>query len=134
MPIRFTTDHDRNCVLSEFEGEVSDDELNDRYRTFYEGQEWRPGLNELVDLSAADMTHVTSEGLWRLAAFVREHFEKHGVALSRTAVYAPKDLPFGIARMYQASASESPENIRVFRDLVEAKRWIEEPAASSDES
>lgn len=126
MPIEFTVVPEKNYFIARWQGKVSDEEMNELYVKFYQGSEWHTGLNELVDLSAADMTLITAEGLKKIAGFVEQYFVKHGISSSKTAVYSPVDLPFGIARMYEAFSSQSPENVKVFRDLHETNEWLEE--------
>jgi hypothetical protein len=43
----------------------------------------------------------------------------------KTAIFAPEDFPFGIGRIYEALTPKSPQTVQVFRDISEAKRWLE---------
>ncbi len=81
-------------------------------------------MGELVDLSNADLSNITADGLARLAEGLADFFEEAGVAVHRTAVYSAEDLPFGLARLYEAYTFESPETVLVFRDREEALRWL----------
>lgn len=77
--------------------------------------------DELVDLRAIDASRVSSAGLRRLAGV----FEKAEVGEpGRIAIVAATDLGFGLSRMYQAFRSDSMSEIRVFRELEEAWRWL----------
>jgi len=42
----------------------------------------------------------------------------------RMVIDAPDDVPFGIARMFQAYREGSPIEVRVFRLADEARRWL----------
>ena len=88
------------------------------------GDEWSPAMYELVDLSEADLNSITGHGLAGLADAVAGIFEDAGVSTSRTAVYSLRDMPFGLARIYEAYTHESPESVQVFRDRNEALRWL----------
>ena len=66
------------------------------------------------------------DSLQRLAEFKNEHYLKQGVRHVKIAIYAPGDLAFGIARMYDALAHQSPEEVRAFRDVRAAIRWLRE--------
>lgn len=123
MPIRFEIDPSRRFFTLSLEGAVTDTDMMTGYRAFVEGAEWRTGMNELIDLGGAEMDSVTGHGLRRLAEYTERHMSRHG-ARPRTAIYAPRDLPFGIARMYEAFSDESPEDVQVFRDFEEAKAWL----------
>jgi hypothetical protein len=95
--------------------------LND-YRAFFASSDWVPGHNELVDLCDADLSKVTPGGLRDLASIVKQIFQSKDVS-PKVAVYAPNDLPFGLARMYSVPA-EDFETQMVFRDLNEAMVWL----------
>ncbi len=88
------------------------------------GDEWKPTMLELVDLTDADLSRVTADGLADLAEAVSAEFEKAGISVSKTAVYSSVDLPFGLARQYEAYTFESPETVQVFRDRDAALRWL----------
>jgi hypothetical protein len=125
MSITFTIYTDKGYFLSKYEDRVSDDELLHAYQEFYSGDKWQPKLNELVDVSDVDVGKITANGLRRVAEYTKSVLREHGLNAVKLAIYAPHDLPFGLARMYEAFTEESPESVHVFRDLVAAKRWLE---------
>lgn len=124
MPITFTVNNTDRYFVSSFKGIVTDDELVNSFVEFYESEQWTPGMNELTDLSEGDASLITTDGLQKLAIATEQIFVKNEVKYSKTAVYAPKDLAFGLSRMYEVMIDESPEHFRVFRDIDEAKRWL----------
>jgi hypothetical protein len=124
MSITFTVFSAEGYFLSKYQSKISDDEFERAYKDFYQGDTWLPNLNELVDVSEADVSEVTTNALRRVAEFTKSILNRHGVEFVKLAVYAPGDLPYGLARMYSAFADESPETVRVFRDLAAAKRWL----------
>jgi hypothetical protein len=79
-------------------------------------------MKELADLSEADLTEITADGVWNLARMVEELFRPHNI-FPKVAVYAPNDLDYGMARIYSAHA-EKFEAHRVFRDFDEARAWL----------
>lgn len=126
MPVTFSTNHEDGYFVSKFKETISVEELLHNYRDYFLGGEWIPGLNELVDMSDADMREITTEGTERIVALYESLLKTHKILSVKTAVYAPEDLPFGISRMYSmiAEISESPENVAVFRNFLEAKEWL----------
>jgi len=124
MAIIFTVNLRRNYFVSKYEGRISYAEALDKWKNFLEGKEWVPGQNEFVDLSKAQLNEVTVEDLMNLASYIEDIYIKNSIEKIKVAVYAPNDLPFGIARMYSAYADESPELVHVFRDKEEAIRWL----------
>ena len=125
MPITFIVKNEKNYFISVWEGSISDDEVYESYKKFYTSNEWSKNLNELVDLSNANVENVTSQGLNRLAEYVKSHFNMHKVISSTTSVYSPNNLPFGMARIYEVLTSESPEELQVFRIEKEALDWLD---------
>ena len=111
-------------IETRYVGVVDDAQLMDYYRELYR----RPNLDfvtsELVDLSDADLGLVSTAGLSSLASFVVDELARLQLGSARTAIYAPYDLPFGVARMYEAWSDHSPEEVRVFRDRDDAVRWL----------
>lgn len=124
MPITFSINHKDGYSIAKFDTRISDEELLNAYKAFYTGKDWRPGQNELVDFSDVDLEEITIKGMINLAEFAESVFKAHNIPSVKTAIYAPKDLTFGLSRMYEAISFESPENVRVFRDILEAEMWL----------
>lgn len=122
MPIFFSKHSDGYHIVS-FQGPLGDQEMLDRCRDFYY-EFWEPGLGQLSDLSQADFSSITMEGVQRMAKFVQEFKSNHPDTNFKTAVYAPTDLPFGLARMYAALVERSPNLVAVFRDFDQAVEWL----------
>ena len=126
MAITFAPNQEEGYLLSKFSGEVTDDELLNSYKEYYENEQWIPLSKELVDSSECERPAITNDGLKRLAKYVENILLNRGITTFYTAVYAPYDLPFGISRIYEVIASESPEAVMVFRNLNDAISWIKE--------
>ena len=110
-------------VCTKWSGSIGDEDLLDGYRELYENPEWHPGFDEIVDLRSTDMTGVTSQGMQRLSRAVDEYVGGLDGKF-KTAVIAPNDLPFGLARIYGVAAEGSTESVRVFRSEVDALDWV----------
>jgi len=67
-------------------------------------------------------THYHFDDIFNLFSFVREHKESRGP--STVAVVAPRDLEFGMTRMYASLSESLVPRIRVFRTRAEARAWI----------
>ena len=117
-------DASKTWFTSYWTGSLTDAEVLYLYIEFHKGDEWKPGMAELVDLTHADMRQVSAEGLAALAEKITEIFGEANVSTSKTAVYSETDLPFGLARLYEAYTHESPETVQVFRDRDEAMNWL----------
>ncbi len=122
MPITFEVIHEAGYYLARWRGRITDQELLEDYKSFFESGDWVPGHNSLADLSELDATDLSSDALRALAALVRRTFAPHGIQ-PKIAAYAPYDLPFGLARMYSVKV-EAFESFRPFRDRDEALAWL----------
>ena len=104
---------------------MTDEELVISFVVFCESEQWVPGMSKLTDLSKGDGSQITTDdGLERLAITTEKIFRKNEVEFSKATVYAPKDLTFGLSRIYEVMISESTKHVKVFRDLDAAKEWL----------
>jgi len=120
MPIISQIDSSLGVVFSTFQGVVTPKDIVGQVEGFKSDPAFQPSFNHLIDtrgttrfdISFADMNAVSLHSTFN---------EK-----SRRAVVAEKDETFGIARMYQLlrEASEKPDQVQVFRDMAEARRWL----------
>ena len=124
MSIRFEIDPTGGWVYSYWTGEVTDEEIVERYVDFLGDVELASTVHELSDVSDADLRLVTVDGIAELAELTEAAYIDAGVNSYKTAVYSPNDLPFGLARVYEAHTANSPESVQVFRDRQEALRWL----------
>jgi hypothetical protein len=122
MGITFTVHHDEGYYTAKFVGEITDDEMLTAYREFLENGEWVPGHGELSDLSELKGGGITGDGVRQLAAYIASQVSAHDITPT-LVVYAPHDLPYGLARMYSVPA-EDFETIHVCRELQEAEAII----------
>jgi hypothetical protein len=133
MPIEYRVDHDRRLVLAEAHGTLSTDEI---FR--YQREVWsRPdviGYDELADMSdVRDVTQTTPGRMRELAGLSASMDPERG--RSRFAIVAPQQEIFGLGRMYEAYrglANRSTKRVAVFRDRVEALRWLSGEGAAPD--
>ena len=132
MPIKFSIDRENQVLRSIFVGEISDSDQLQAYKALFAGEDWVPGYPEIVDLTRADMSKTTSHGLKEVSIICAKAFSRHGITFCPTAVVAPEDLQFGIARMYSGLTGESPESVKVFRNELEALDWINQIRPPAD--
>ena len=128
MPITFSINLNDGYLTAAYTGKISDEEMMASWKSFFQGGEWIPGLNELADLSEADLTGITAGGLESLVSYAKTIYATHNIHSVKIAIYAPKPLHFGLARMYEAITYNQPQSVEVFRSLQEAVSWIKEGA------
>jgi hypothetical protein len=124
VPIRCSFHPDWGRLVAVYVGRIDDEELLSESKAIYADSRWIPGMDELHDLSLADLSGVSAKGIRQLAAYSEDTLRNRGVESLRIAVYAPAPLPFGLARMYEAMAADSPESIRVCQSIEEAEAWL----------
>ena len=124
MPIKFSIVKDQKLVISTFTGDVNDSELLTSYDRLINNQEFMIVENEVADMRNAQMTRVSATALFSLSKLVQDHLNKQKKPF-KTAVIAPKSLPYGLSRQYEMYSEKSPESVRVFKTLNEAYKWLE---------
>ena len=124
MPITFELNNNDGYFISTWAGVISNAEMLAAYKDFFEGEEWSASLNELADISQAYLFNVTGDGLLELAKYAQHVYSTNDLAFVKTSAYCPKNLPFCIARLYEAWIKEAPGSVKVFRDIHEAESWL----------
>jgi len=123
MPIKRHFRRERNLLILEHIGTVSDEEFLAFYKSLYGDDRFVVSMDQLVDLRRADSTPRSPEVLRQFAQFVMDQYP---IAASpvNIAVVAPKDLSYGLARMYDAFSQRIPWIFEIFRDLDAAADWL----------
>lgn len=83
-----------------------------------------PGDHEFVDLRDVDMSRVSTDCLKDLTLLVQTYMKSPEDG-SKSAVLAPDDLPFALARFYEPASDDSPEQAHVFRNKDGALSWLD---------
>lgn len=123
MPARDHFDAERNLLLVVFDGTIADEDLLKYARQAIETSRSSGGHDELIDLRAIeDAGQIESRTLRRVADLFTS--SDRTPEQSRVAIVATSDVQYGLARMYQAFRSESPLDLRVFREMEEARAWL----------
>ncbi len=126
MPITIVMNHEAGYFVSHYKGAITDADLLNDWKSIFNNGNWIPDTNELADLSEADLSSLTTEGIRALADYFISMFpEKNYItSMNKTAIYAPKTLNFGLARMYSVFAFKSSQNIEIFSEREKAIQWL----------
>ncbi len=124
-PIEYRIDRERRIVIAKGEGSLTSEDFF-RYKREAWTQPGVPGFNELMDL-----THVTeivdpSVDDIRKLAQLSVSMDPPDTP-SRFAIAAPKEIIFGLGRMYEAYRGlqrGSTKSVTVFRTLPEAMAFL----------
>jgi hypothetical protein len=123
MPITYRTHPEHNLITLEHTGKIPDEEFLAFYKRLYQSDRSLASMNHLVDLREADSSPRSSDVLHQFADFMKSSFESL-TTRPKVAVVAPRDLSFGLARMYEALADAVPWDFTVFRAIDEALTWL----------
>ncbi len=84
---------------------------------------FQPGANALWDLSEVTVADADAKEFRELVVEVCKSIEGRGTGY-KVAIVVPRDVDYGVARMYEAYASELPIELRVLRSSGDAWEWF----------
>jgi hypothetical protein len=118
MPITHKIDVGRRIVLTRAFGIVTDSELFEYHTNLPSDPDFDPSFNLLSDFTEVTKWDVQSRTVHRIAS-IRLFGDS-----SLRAIVASSDVIFGHVRMFLTLRDIDPKNLRVFRDLNEARKWL----------
>ena len=118
MPASYSLHDDHGLVVTRFRGVIDNGVFIPLYRDLLSDPGYRLGMNELADLRDVSRLDLTSAGLEEVRLLTERAYAGSDASF-RSAIVAPSDLSFGIARMYEIFSSEGPEKVTVVRTLEE---------------
>lgn len=128
MPVELESDDaNRRCTIRLIGGVSLEEVLSARRRQAAAGR-W--AYASLVDTTASTRAPTTDE-LRALRATVELLSSQHG-PLGPVALIAPTNVGYGMGRMYEVLAQ--PFRFAVFRERIDAERWLAEPSPASPDS
>ena len=119
--IETTIDEKQNLTIHKCSGDLNEQELLDTIESFYGDN---PTLYSIWDFSNSSFDKISNEFLRQMFSIVQKvGSNRQG---GRTAVIAPSDLEYGMARMFQimSNTNDFPFKIKVFRYFGEASQWL----------
>ena len=122
MSIEAKIDERRGLAEVVLSGEVTESELSTTFDRYF-SESWSAlplGLLDLRDLVATD---VSAASIHKAASRAQNDVDPR-LESGKFAIVAPRDFLFGMARMYEILRSDSPVEVRVFRDRAEALQWL----------
>lgn len=132
MPITFHYRPEAQLMVCVHSGQVPDDEFLTRYTSMLESDRFHTTFNLLIDLRQADSSPRSGKVLRQIAEIAKLKYA--GITTRpKVGVIAPRDLSFGLARMYEAFADPIPWEFVVFRSVDSALSWLGAPADLLDE-
>lgn len=123
VPITHHIHQDLKLIVSIHEGPVRDDEFLASHRELFASRRFDCAFNRVIDLRRTDSRFRSPDALREFAEYFAKHYERCEAA-PKTAVIAPGDVSYGMARMYEAFVHRVPGEFVVFRTAHEALAWL----------
>jgi hypothetical protein len=122
MPVDFKLDKAKCIVHSRGWGDVTDADLMNhmaRIQELFEEGTLNSTWAQVYDFSTVkNIDNVTSNGIRSLA------YDNPWPEESVRVIIAPKDVQFGLARMYQILIEQETNHLRITRSIDDALLWI----------
>ena len=118
MPIIHRIEPSYRMVYTRGYGVVTDEDILGHNRDLKADPDFDPTFNQLLDFTEAVEIKIQTETIQRIAR--RRIFDLS----SQRAIVVDTALKFGLSRMFQNLRLPEDENIRVFFDIVEARKWL----------
>ncbi|MBN2324754.1 MAG: hypothetical protein JXQ30_13555 [Spirochaetes bacterium] len=119
--IRITVEAQHNLTTFICSGTLKGSEILDTMQSFYEGS---PTLHVLWDLSDTIMRETASKDVGQAISIIQQR--KSNRQGGKTAIVAPRNHEYGMARMFQTRAKirKLPFETKIFKTLEEARQWL----------
>ena len=114
----YEIDNDRAVMT--FEGDLDSQQIRAAYEEVLSDPSFRPGSQILVDDHATSFDPTMDE-----AQRLVEYFANLGDDVSHFAIVVGKDVHYGIGRMVEVYCESRGINLRIFRDVEEARGWLD---------
>ena len=119
MPADYTIDKSQRMVFSKAYGILTDQDIISHQEMLRDDPDFDPGYSQLVDCTGVTKADdLSTDAIYELA---RRHLFG---AESKRAFVAPKKLLYGLFRMFQILTNDYPDELDVFRDMTEARKYL----------
>lgn len=127
MPVEYSYDSALKSVVTTVTGTLEEDEVLTHLRKLRDDEAVPPGFVEIVDFSSADDFAIRVSGAGRIAFLLPELQERKDYR--GTKFFAPSDLAYGIARVFQTLMEQLDIETEIYRDWYEleaaVKKWLD---------
>jgi hypothetical protein len=131
MPVTYTIDADKQSVRTRCIGRVTLQEVIDHFRTLEQDPRCPAHLDVFLDLSGMDVSSVPQTAqLSRVVLEVKR--VQNWVRFGACAILAPRDVVFGVMRMFETMSNQYFRVTQSFRDGTEAEVWLASQQSSAD--
>ncbi len=118
MSVIYRVDKARRVVLATREGSLTEREELELQRSVAMDPDFEPSFSALCDYRGVTEVDLTPSSLERLAVGIPSGKE------ARMAFVVSSDLLFKFGRLLEVLSEHMTQEIRTFRDMAEARRWL----------
>jgi len=118
MPAEYKIDKILEVVFSAAHGIITDKEAYSHQDKLRNDPDFSPGFSQFFDFTLITGAELSIDAIHHLA-------ERNPFGLgSKRAFVAPSDLMYGLSRMFQVLTSDHSDELTVFRDMDEARKYL----------
>jgi len=121
MPVTYQIDPEKALIRTQCVGDVTLDEVIDHFRQLARDPDCPDRLDVLLDL-CEERTIPQSQDLRAVTGAIAG--VRGRVQFGACAVVAPRDVLYGMLRMFEVFTEKLFRKTRVFRTLPEAEAWL----------
>jgi hypothetical protein len=125
MPIQYSIDEDLGVVFTTAYDVLTEDELFEHKRKLISDPKFKPGFVELSDVRFISDLAISPSGLEAFVA--QDKSDAEHLKDFKLAIVVSGALEFGMGSMYEMMSRENNASVRIFRELGQAKEWLQIP-------
>jgi hypothetical protein len=122
MPLDYRYDSSLKAVVTTVTGTLQEEEVLTHLRKLRDDEEVPAGIIEIVDFSSADDFAIRVSAAGRIAFVVPELRERKNYR--GTVFFAPSDLAFGMARVFQTLLEQLSIENEIYREWDELQAFV----------
>lgn len=122
MPITYSIDKDLGVVFTTASEVLTENELLEHKQKLISDPNFEPGFVELSDVRFISDLAISPSSIETFVA--QDASDAERLKDFKLAIVVSGALEFGMGTMYEMMSRENATNVRIFRDLGQAKEWL----------
>ena len=123
MPYRVDFDQNKGVIYFEATDIFTGEDLFKATLEIIDHPDFDPQLNLLADLDPIKSFRISANDVRNLVDFYQTI--KGRIGYGKYAIVTRSNLIYGMARMYQILTDRMPFEVRVFREMMAAREWLD---------
>ena len=115
---------EKNLIIYRPVGIISATDIIDYIQDVVKDDNFKEGLSEYIDLSKVEDWKLDHQEVEKVT-YVDSNGKGTVKKINKCAIFAPSDIAFGMARMYQNFADKYNSNIYISREMEDALAYLE---------